>query len=327
VRGASDARRIAAQIERFSRFCLRSLLATDTGGARVQKYVTAFAHGLHALRVRGGMSVGLFTPTEPEPFVYFLALANLGAQSVVGAQSVIHERDGGALSDALTQHKLRSFLFESVQKDHEQDMAAVGAVQTLIPELKYAPVAPLRSRRFPQLLHVIQTDRQQQGNIVCSVNIAWTSPVPDRTVEFIDATPLDAPLLASVAAAVPSFTQAELVSTAAHLAHAVGFAPTERVLVVTAPSDTVGVALQLAAFQAGATLVYSPFFEDSLAQLQEHQCTTVAAASSNIGALDLTSPAWKLVKKVIVSGGATPHSAQAVAQLEALGKQVFVIQQ
>jgi hypothetical protein len=274
------------------------------------------------------MSVGLFTPTEPEPLVYFLALSFLGAESVLGAPSIIHERDGGALSDALTQRKLRAFLFESVLKDHEQDLGAVAAVQSVIPELKYAPVVPLRSRRFPQLLHVIQTDRQQQGNIVCSVNVAWTSPVPDRSVEFIDATALDAPLLSSVTSpASPTYTQAELVATASHLARAVGFAVAERMLVATAPGDTVSMALQLGALQSGTALVYSPFFEDTLAQLQEHHCTTLAVSSSNIASLDLASPAWKLVNKLIVIGAATPQSTKAVAQLESQqgNKKVFIV--
>jgi hypothetical protein len=93
----------------------------------------------------------------------------------------------------------------------------------------------------------------------------FTVPVakanPDRYSEFVNATAPDAPIL-SPALPAPGNLLVHAERADRHVdaprSLSVGFAIAERVLFVTSNADTVALALQLAAVQSGATLVYSP---------------------------------------------------------------------
>jgi hypothetical protein len=243
-------------------------------------------------------------------------------------KAFIKERGGAALREALLSRPLSSFLFESAVRQ-KADPSTHAAVKAVVPELEFIPPNHLLvTREFPKLLHVLQTDRQQWGNLISSINVPIAKANPDRYSEFVSATALDAPIL-SPALPAPgnlSFTQSELIATSTHLAHSVGFAVAERVLFVTSNADTVALALQLAAVQSGATLVYAPNIEDAMAQSDLHHCTTMAASVSTLGSIDLQSEAIKRVNKVIIVGTATPDVAKVVTALEARGISVFLVQ-
>lgn len=209
------------------------------------------------------------------------------------------------------------------------DASTHEAVKAVVPELGFiAPGRELMTREFPKLLHVLQTDRQQWGNLISSFTVPVAKANPDRYSEFVNATSPDAPIL-SPALPAPgnlSFTQSELIATSTHLAHSVGFAIAERVLFITSNADTVAMALQLAAVQSGATLVYSPQIADAMTQSDLHHCTTIAVSVSTLASIDLASEAVKRVKKVIIVGASNPDVAKAVTALESRGIAVFIIQ-